>query len=56
MSTENSDAVCENGTSGKKPKKSGPCPDFSSPNFNFVKELDRLPFPLNLGKVELSKD
>ena len=48
--------VHENGTSGEKPKKFGPRPDFSSLNFDFVKELDRLPFPLNLGKVELSKD
>ena len=56
MSTENPDAVRENGTSGEKPKKFGPRPDFSSPNFDFVKELDKLPFPLNLGKVELSKD
>ena len=55
MSTENPDAVRENGTSGEKPKF-GPRPDFSSPNFDFVKELGRLPFPLNLGKVELSKD
>ena len=37
-------------------RKFGPRPDFSSPNFDFVKELDKLPFPLNLGKVELSKD
>ena len=50
MSTENSDAVRENGTSGEKPKKFGPRPDFSSSDFDFVKELDRLPFPLNLGK------
>ena len=56
MSTENPDVVHENGTSGEKPKKFGPHPDFSSPNFDFVKELDKLPFPLNLGKVELSKD
>ena len=56
MTTENSDAVRENGTSGEKPKKFGPRPDFSSSNFDFVKELDKLPFPLNLGKVEFSKD
>ena len=56
MSTENSDVVHENGTSGEKQKKFGPRPDFSSPDFDFVKELDRLPFPLNLGKVELLID
>ena len=54
MSTDNQDAVCDKGTSGEKPKF-GPRPDFSSPNFDFDKELGRLPFPLNLGKVELSK-
>ena len=53
-SSENPDAVCDTGTSGEKPKF-GLCPDFSSPNFDFEKELGRLPFPLNLGKVEMSK-
>ena len=52
----NSDVVYDSGTSGKKPKKFGPRPDFSSSDFDFVKELDKHPFPLNLGKVELSKD
>ena len=50
MSTENPDAVCENGTSGEKPKKFGSCPDFSSPNFDFVKELDRASFPIKSGE------
>ena len=54
MSTDNQDAVCDKGTSGKKPKF-GPRPDFSSLNFDFDKELGRLPFPLNLGKVDMSK-
>ena len=54
MSTDNQDAVCYKGTSGEKPKF-GPHPDFSSPNFDFVKQLGRLPFPLNLGKVKMSK-
>ena len=54
MSMDNQDGVCNKGTSGEKPKF-GPRPDFSSPNFDFVKELGRLPFPLNLGKVEMSK-
>ena len=30
-------------------------PKFNSPHFDFQKELDRLPFPLNLGKVDMSK-
>ena len=54
MSTENPDVVRDMGTSGEKPKF-GSRPDFSSPNFDFEKELGRLPFPLNLGKVEMSE-
>ena len=41
--------------SGMKPKF-GSRPDYSSLKFDFHKELDRLPFLLNLGKVEMSKD
>ena len=41
--------------SGEKPKF-GSQPRFGSPDFDFQKELDRLPFPLNLGKVEMSKE
>ena len=41
--------------SGKKPKV-GSRPQFGSPDFDFQKELDRLPFPLNLGKVKMSKE
>ena len=40
---------------GQKPKFSSQ-PKFGSPDFNFQKELDRLPFPLNLGKVKMSKE
>ena len=54
--SKDSDTVDEKGTSGEKPKKFGPRPDFNSPNYDFDKELARLPFPLNLGKVDLSKD
>ena len=36
--------------------KFGSWPKFSSPEFNFQKELDRIPFPLNLGKVDMSKE
>ena len=39
----------------EKPKF-GSRPKFSSPEFDFQKELDRLPFPLNLGKVKMSKE
>ena len=54
MSSDNQDTVRDKQTSGEKPKF-GPQPDFSSPKFDFDKELGRLPFPLNLGKVEMSK-
>ena len=35
--------------------KFGPHPKFNNPCFDFQKELDRLPFTLNLGKVNMSK-
>ena len=54
--SKDSETVDENGTSGEKPKKFGSCPDFNSLNYDFDKELARLPFPLNLGKVDLSKN
>ena len=38
----------------EKPKF-GSRPKFNDPHFDFQKELDRLPFPLNLGKVDISK-
>ena len=41
--------------SGKKPKF-GSQPNYGSPGFDFKKELDRLPFLLNLAKVEMSKE
>ena len=50
VSTENSDVVRDSGTSGKKPKKFGPRPDFSSPDFDFVKELDKTSFPIKSGE------
>ena len=54
MSSDNQDMVRNKQTSGEKPKF-GPQPDFSSLKFDFDKELGRLPFPLNLGKVKMSK-
>ena len=54
--SKDSETVDENGTSGEKPKKFGPRSDFNSPNYDFNEELARLPFPLNLGKVDLSKN
>ena len=49
--SKGSETVDDNGTSGKKPKKFRPRPDFNSPDYDFDKELARLPFPLNLGKL-----
>ena len=39
---------------GEKPKF-GPHPEFSSSNFDFQKELEWLPFPVNIGEVESSQ-
>ena len=47
----NQDTVKPTKEPGEKPKF-GSWPNFSSPEFNFQKELDRLPFPFNLGEVE----
>ena len=33
----------------------GPQSQFDSPKFDFKKELDQLPFPVNIGEVELTK-
>ena len=49
------DAVKLTKDQGEKPKF-GSQPTFSSPELDFQKELDRLPFPLNLGKVDMSKE
>ena len=32
----------------------GQCPDTSSPNFDFKKELEHLPFKINIGEAPLS--
>ena len=38
-----------------KRSKFGPWPKFNSPKFDSKKELDRLPFPVNIGEEEMSK-
>ena len=53
--TDNQDTVKPAEDSGEKPKF-GSQPRFGSPDFDFQRDLDRLPFPLNLGKVEMSKE
>ena len=40
------------GEQGERPKF-GPRPKFNSKNFDFKQELARLPFPVNIGEVEL---
>ena len=52
---DNQDTVKPVKDSGEKPKFDSQ-PRFGSPDFDFQKELDRLPFPLNLGKVKMSKE
>ena len=41
------------GEQGERPKF-GPRPKFNSKDFDFKQELARLPFPVNIGEVELS--
>ena len=54
MSMDNRGTVCDKQNLGEKPKF-GSRPDYSSLKFDFDKELGRLPFPLNLGKVEIQR-
>ena len=39
---------------GKRPKF-GPRPNFNDPDFDFQQELSRLPFPVNIGEVNMNK-
>ena len=51
------DSKDQSGTKeGGEKSEFGPQPDFNDPNFDFHKELKRLPFPLNLGEVKMSKE
>ena len=38
-----------------KRSKLGPQPKFDKPDFNFKEELERLPFPVNIGEIDMSK-
>ena len=40
---------------GSKRPKFGPQPDFTDPEFDFRKELSRLPFPVNMGEINMNK-
>ena len=48
--SKDSETVDDNGTSGEKPKKFGSRPDFNSPDYDFDKELARLPVPIKSGE------
>ena len=53
----NEDSKDQSGTKeGGEKSKFGSWPNFNDPNFDFCKELERLPFPLNLGEVKMSKE
>ena len=39
---------------GKRPKF-GPRPNFNDPDFDFQQELSRLPFPVNMGEVNMNE-
>ena len=38
-----------------KRSKFGPRPEFDKPDFDFKEELGRLPFPVNIGEVDMSR-
>ena len=38
-----------------KRSKFGPQPKFDKPDFDFKEELGRLPFPVNIGEVDMSR-
>ena len=39
---------------GKRPKF-GPRPNFNDPDFDFQQELSQLPFPVNMGEVNMNE-
>ena len=49
------DKEMTNGVEQEERPKFGPRPKFNSKNFDFKKELEQLPFPLNIGEVEFSQ-
>ena len=55
MTENEQDMVKDKQNPGEKPRF-GSRPNYSGPGFDFQKELDRLPFPLNLGNVDMSKE
>ena len=57
VSQESGENLQDQSSIKKRGKKSefGSQPDFNDPNFDFSKELKRLPFPLNLVEVDMSR-
>ena len=55
MATQTDTESSEGKGAGELPKF-GKRPDTSSPDFDFQSEVNRLPFKLNLGEVELSRE
>ena len=53
--TSSSPSTMSNNKEQGKRSTFGPQPKFNSPNFDFQQELVRLPFPVNVGEVNLSK-
>ena len=55
MAEENNSSgktIDQNGKGEEKPKFGLPL-DYDSPDFNFKRECERLPFPLNIGEAPL---
>ena len=53
-STNKSDQISRSVDEGERPRFRSQ-PKFNDPNFDFQAELKRLPFPINLGEVDMSK-
>ena len=50
-----SDTGTQNRHEGDERPKFGPRPNFNNPEFDFKQELSRLPFPVNMGEVNMSE-
>ena len=55
MAEENnsSSKTTDQNSKGEEKPKFGLPPDYDSPDFNFKRECERLPFPLNIGEAPL---
>ena len=50
-----SDTATLNQHEGGERPKSGPQPNFNDPDFDFKQELSRLPFPVNMGEINMNE-